>query len=38
MQAEVSRQAIGTANLSRVVSKVLPHNALGQVGVHYRAV
>ena len=38
MQAEVSREAVGTANFSWVVSEVLPHNALSQVGVHYRAV
>jgi hypothetical protein len=36
MQAKVSRKAVGTANLSRMVSEVLPHNALGKAEVHYR--
>ena len=38
VQAEISRQAVGAADLPRMVSKVLPHNALRQFGVHYRAV
>jgi len=35
----VSRDAVGTADFPRMVSKVLPHDALSQViEIHYRAV
>jgi hypothetical protein len=38
MQAKVSCNAISTASFPRMVSKVLPHDALSQVRVHYWAV